>query len=722
MTNAEKPANTTLEPANTEAPVKDLDFRIGDLVTSEQWITEIIGVASVVGPGHSANHLQVRKSPDVGEPFIFDAVTRDLRRPAVKLGDYVRHCTAARVQEFNAQMQVIAGVSTGVVLEAGSRLSKHSAEHLVPVAKQEIEIGGRCIVRVKGVEFEGTITNKEGTGVKPDGSVLPLHLHVELDNGLHGEIERVAIADLVTTHVAPRRRFAVGDRVRSTRGNTLYRVLEVGKRGVGGLEYRCLDVHGRMVPYGTWIKTQHLKLEYRGTDKEAIAKESASAPASYEVDRSFKVGDLVTVPSVPRFDVQHVTEIVTSKRPATMGVQFFRVLPLGLFFTSEELTPKKIEIGDHVRSLSVHAHPEDLAVVDKTDPAETKLQRDGEILAFNTDHLRAVRVPSEINDQIDALALAMSTAAMDAMEKVLSSQPKIPFLFETTAKPRERVGTYRERVGTYRDTGRTVETPVETLGATAGKLAASFGVPLWATYGSGLTQKNTPEPPAKHRIYVAGASKEPKRVRAAIDLIKSLGFEVTLDWLADIEAHGKKPEAANEGLTHAQRVKHASADLDAVRRADVVWYLCTTASQGAPTELGAALALGKKIFVSGPADAIAKNIFTSLAREFASDLEAATAIAHDRVRTERAAKYGAVDLAKLIREITPPAREPAADYPDSVARLLREYRSAFPEVANYHEILRRKQNAIAYEPIVSPHGKFGCARMFGCSVCKPDRF
>jgi len=137
------------------------------------------------------------------------------------------------------------------------------------------------------------------------------------------------------------------------------------------------------------------------------------------------------------------------------------------------------------------------------------------------------------------------------------------------------------------------------------------------------------------RIYIAGASKEPARCREAMTMAKKLGLEITLDWLAVIEAEG----AANEGLDDEKRQRFSRADLDAVRRADWVWVLApalTSSSAGCWVELGYALAVfdknlhvmfsthpvaGPRIIVSGPGRV--KCIFTSLAeKEFETDLEA----------------------------------------------------------------------------------------------------
>lgn len=130
-------------------------------------------------------------------------------------------------------------------------------------------------------------------------------------------------------------------------------------------------------------------------------------------------------------------------------------------------------------------------------------------------------------------------------------------------------------------------------------------------------------------VYVAGASAEPERVRAAMNGVRAIGARVTCDWLAAIEAAG----AANEDLTEEQRKHYALEDLAAVRSADVVWLLAPPrgGSAGAWVELGAALAWRSKykgtiaIIVSGAASK--NSIFCALADyEYATDAEALRAL------------------------------------------------------------------------------------------------
>ena len=131
------------------------------------------------------------------------------------------------------------------------------------------------------------------------------------------------------------------------------------------------------------------------------------------------------------------------------------------------------------------------------------------------------------------------------------------------------------------------------------------------------------------KVYVAGASKEADRCRAAMEYARELGCVITCDWLAEIERVG----AANEGLSNEQRTESAIADLEGVIAADVFWLLAPeNQSTGAWTELGYALALRDQqrragqtpieVVVSGPGRA--RSIFSALADvELASDITAA---------------------------------------------------------------------------------------------------
>jgi hypothetical protein len=88
------------------------------------------------------------------------------------------------------------------------------------------------------------------------------------------------------------------------------------------------------------------------------------------------------------------------------------------------------------------------------------------------------------------------------------------------------------------------------------------------------------------RIYVAGASKEMDRAKAAMRDLEASGFVITLDWTQQIEAVGK-PDSE---LTGAELIPHAVADLAAVAGASIFLLLHPeNESTGAWTELGYAL-------------------------------------------------------------------------------------------------------------------------------------
>jgi hypothetical protein len=110
-------------------------------------------------------------------------------------------------------------------------------------------------------------------------------------------------------------------------------------------------------------------------------------------------------------------------------------------------------------------------------------------------------------------------------------------------------------------------------------------------------------------VYVAGGAAERLTVaRPWIRALQGAGVEVTHDWTTDPgwDCAAPTPEALQAA---------ALGDLDGVRRCDVLWYLAPVAkSEGSACELGAALAWGKRVVVSGPWDAVGR-IFPGLASE-----------------------------------------------------------------------------------------------------------
>lgn len=101
------------------------------------------------------------------------------------------------------------------------------------------------------------------------------------------------------------------------------------------------------------------------------------------------------------------------------------------------------------------------------------------------------------------------------------------------------------------------------------------------------------------KVYIAASSREPERVRAAQDAVHARGWTITADWYTPIA------ERAERGLTDADLSDPEAAGvahdcLDALARAEVLWYLCPTQpTRGAYVELGVALAWGMPIVCSG---------------------------------------------------------------------------------------------------------------------------
>lgn len=100
------------------------------------------------------------------------------------------------------------------------------------------------------------------------------------------------------------------------------------------------------------------------------------------------------------------------------------------------------------------------------------------------------------------------------------------------------------------------------------------------------------------KVYVAGASKEIARCKAAMAAVRELGHEVTYDWTADIEAAA----GPDETLDRAHLAQVAIEDLRGVKRARLFWLLLPEGdSTGAWTELGYALGLGVDYHADRPA-------------------------------------------------------------------------------------------------------------------------
>lgn len=101
------------------------------------------------------------------------------------------------------------------------------------------------------------------------------------------------------------------------------------------------------------------------------------------------------------------------------------------------------------------------------------------------------------------------------------------------------------------------------------------------------------------RVYVAGASAELERARSAMRDLRGYGCEITFDWTQAVEKFG----SLGAVLSEEEKAQCARNDLDGVRAAEVVLFLTPedkALTLGMWVELGAALALGKTLVLTGP--------------------------------------------------------------------------------------------------------------------------
>lgn len=108
---------------------------------------------------------------------------------------------------------------------------------------------------------------------------------------------------------------------------------------------------------------------------------------------------------------------------------------------------------------------------------------------------------------------------------------------------------------------------------------------------------------SKPTIYIAGASADLPRARAAMELARSLGYVVEYDWPQGIDEAGGR---ANEGLERDEAREASALCIQAAIRADVMWLLLDPElrSPGAHVELGARLVSGgyraRALYTTGP--------------------------------------------------------------------------------------------------------------------------
>lgn len=70
------------------------------------------------------------------------------------------------------------------------------------------------------------------------------------------------------------------------------------------------------------------------------------------------------------------------------------------------------------------------------------------------------------------------------------------------------------------------------------------------------------------KVYVAGSSKEMPRVKRVMEMLRGAGYEITFDWVAEIERVGNANPA-----DLSQRKKSALSDVEGVLDADVILAL-----------------------------------------------------------------------------------------------------------------------------------------------------
>lgn len=101
------------------------------------------------------------------------------------------------------------------------------------------------------------------------------------------------------------------------------------------------------------------------------------------------------------------------------------------------------------------------------------------------------------------------------------------------------------------------------------------------------------------KIYLAAASKEIDRAKHVMKSLRASGHTITHDWTVEVEKY-KDTIPSNEILTEC-----AEADFQGVFLADSLVLLSPEIQNitvGAWVELGMAIALHKRIFISGKAD------------------------------------------------------------------------------------------------------------------------
>lgn len=107
------------------------------------------------------------------------------------------------------------------------------------------------------------------------------------------------------------------------------------------------------------------------------------------------------------------------------------------------------------------------------------------------------------------------------------------------------------------------------------------------------------------KVYIGGGSDEREQVQSLMAALVARGVEITHDWTRCV--------GYNRESVPAERREWARQDLDGVRAADIVWIVAPAQkSEGSAVEMGYAMALRKRVIVSGPHARRINRIFALL--------------------------------------------------------------------------------------------------------------
>ena len=134
-------------------------------------------------------------------------------------------------------------------------------------------------------------------------------------------------------------------------------------------------------------------------------------------------------------------------------------------------------------------------------------------------------------------------------------------------------------------------------------------------------------------VYIAASSQEIERVCQAARVLTKAGVRTTTEWWHELDRFG----FANP-VDQTIRLSRSRRDLLELEAADVLWVMVPPLgahSHRAFTELGFALALGKRIISSGPT---LRSTFCSLTSEFSCDDGAIEYLTRGFVPTKKMAR------------------------------------------------------------------------------------